>query len=362
VYVDRFSRPRIAYRRILLLRQLNEMVPARAAEWLVLAFVIGIVFVLGPSLRAGPAGEYWMQTIIFAMYLIVRLRANLTGLLTSLMNLRFGWAAFLNVEQGLRETPIGYDVTVSAPLAFHGKLQLEDVSFIYPGSETGVFKVSTEIRSGEWIGIEGRSGAGKTTLAAIIMGLVRPQTGRILLDGMQIDIDRVGWYTNFGFVSQRFALFDDTVRANITMCSKDAIDEKRLERAVYGARLGKLLSQIPGGLDGRVGEKGSLLSGGQRQRIALARALYRRARILIFDEATSALDNTTEAEILEDLQKLRGSVTLIAIAHRSSILDLCDRVLTLEAGRLVSERAGRRPDNVTHSPLATGLDRDDARA
>lgn len=337
-YMERFAKPRRAYRRILLMRQLNEMLPARAAEWLVLAMIIGFIVALGPSLRAGPAGDYWMQTLIFALYLAIRLRTTLTSLLGNIMILRFGWASFLNVEKGLHDTPAGFDETSKQPLPFATSIRFENVAYLYPNSDAGLAGLDVEIRLGEWIGIAGRSGAGKTTFSAILMGLLRPQSGRTLVDGVPQQLAQVAWFANIGFVSQSFALIDDSLRANITLAAGEGIDNARLAHAIKVARLERIIAEIPGGLDGRVGENGGLLSGGQRQRVALARALYRDAKILILDEATSALDAETEAEILRDLQGLRGRITLIAIAHRPSVLDLCDRVLTFEAGRLVDER------------------------
>ena len=179
------------------------------------------------------------------------------------------------------------------------------------------------------------------TFARTLMGLLKPQHGRLLVDGQQHDLNQPGWYRNIGFVSQTFALIDDTLRANITLSAAAAVDQQRLSRAVTVARLEKVIAEIPGGLEGRVGENGSLLSGGQRQRVALARALYRDAKLLILDEATSALDAETEAEILVDLQALRGDITVIAIAHRPAVLELCDRILTFEGGRLSSDRDRR---------------------
>ncbi len=350
-YLERFARPRRGYRRILVLRQLNELIPARVAEWLVMALVIGLIIWLGPALNSEPAGQLWMQTIVFALYLAVRLRGTLTSLLSNLLSLRFGWAAFLNVEKGLRETPPGFTDEPSVTVGFHRSLRLVNVGYVYPGSDAGIRNIDLEIRCGEWIGLEGRSGAGKTTLAAVIMGLVRPQTGHVLVDDVPLSLNHVAWYRNIGFVSQQFAIIDDTLAANVTLCPPEEVDARRLEEAVKLARLEGVIAATPGGLGGRVGEDGGLLSGGQRQRIALARALYREARLLVLDEATSALDSETEAEILRDLERLRGRITVVVIAHRDSMLDQCDRVLRLDGGRISSFRTLDR----NHTPDKTGV-------
>jgi ABC-type multidrug transport system fused ATPase/permease subunit len=334
VYVKRFEAPREEYRKVLVFRQMNDLLPARFAEWVILVLLVGVIFVIDGVLRDEAARAYWMQTLVFSLYLAYRLRANLSALLANVVQLRFSWPAFLNVERGL-ETPVGFDQKCGEPIEFNRSLRLEGVCYAYPTSEGGIHDIDLEISKGDWVGLAGRSGAGKTTLAAVIMGLIRPQAGQISVDGRDVRLDRSGWYRRLGYVSQRIALLDDSLRNNITLTSDGSCDEARLARAVSFAQLDQVVAELPNGLEGRIGERGSLLSGGQRQRVALARAMYREADILILDEATSALDVDTELAIVSSLEQLRSKVTLIVISHRESILHRCDRVIRLSKGRIV---------------------------
>jgi ABC-type multidrug transport system fused ATPase/permease subunit len=346
VYVERFARPRQEYRRILVFRQLNDIIPPRCAEWIVLAFLVIAILVIGESLQGSALRDYWTQTLVFALYLAYRLRSNLSALLGHVVTLRFGWASFGNVERGIA-TPVGFDDKSIQQVNFNEVLRLEDVSFVYPNGDGGIRHVTLEIKRGEWIGLAGRSGAGKTTLAAVIMGLIRPQSGQIVVDNRPIHLDQLGWYRRLGYVSQRIALLDDSLRANIVLHSEVPCDEQRLHRVIELAQLDQLVAALPDGLDSRIGERGSLLSGGQRQRVALARAMYREADLLILDEATSALDVETENAIINSLEKLRGKVTLIAISHRETVLGRCDRVVWLDESRLLTcEKRSQLPEPV----------------
>jgi ABC-type multidrug transport system fused ATPase/permease subunit len=351
-YVQRFARPRQQYRRIQVFRQLNEVIPARAAEWAVLALLVAAIVVLGESLRHGELRDYWAQTLVFALYLAYRLRANLSALLANVVFLRFGWAAFANVERGL-QIPVGF-LETAYPIKLHRSLELADVTFIYPGGEGGIRNIDLEIQRGQWIGLAGRSGAGKTTLVAMIIGLLRPQTGKIAIDGHEARLDQPGWYQRIGYVSQRIALLDGSLRTNITMEWEKPCDDGRLACAVAQAHLEPVVATLPGGLDGRIGERGSLLSGGQRQRVALARALYRQSDLLILDEATSSLDSDTEAAFLESLEELRGQITVVAISHRQAVLDRCDCVVRLEGGRIASMKQQKASGRANQPALHDG--------
>ena len=185
------------------------------------------------------------------------------------------------------------------------------------------------------MGINGRSGAGKTTLFNLLLGLYTPTSGRISIDGETLSAEnRRKWQNSIGYVSQSVFLTDSTLLANITLgCRAEDIDMARVERAVKMASLDEFVAQLPNGLDSRIGECGALLSGGQRQRIGIARALYKQAEVLFFDEATSALDNETEQSInqaIEALSQADTTLTIVVIAHRESSLSYCNRVITLK--------------------------------
>lgn len=195
--------------------------------------------------------------------------------------------------------------------------------------------ITMEIGPGQTIGICGPTGGGKTTLLDLLTGLLAPTTGRVVVDGIDLADCVSTWQRNLGVVSQTPFLVDDTLRRNIALGRDDAdVDELALAEAVELAQLSTFVAGLPKGLETRVGERGVRLSGGQRQRVAIARALYRRPAMLIFDEATSALDNLTEAELLAAIERLRGKLTIVIVAHRLSTISRVDRVIFVEDGRV----------------------------
>lgn len=229
-------------------------------------------------------------------------------------------------------------LNISGKLAcLTGNVSLKDVVYRYPNAERpSLDGVTLTIRKGESIGLIGKSGAGKTTLVDVILGLLVAQLGEIAVDGVSIYSDLRSWQNMLGYVPQSIFLIDDTLRRNIAFGVPDhLINEERLLHAVQAAQLSELIEQLPHGLDTNVGERGVLLSGGQRQRVGIARALYHEREILVFDEATAALDNETEALVTEAIRSLSGIKTMIIIAHRLSTIEHCDRIYMLEKGRVV---------------------------
>jgi ATP-binding cassette, subfamily B, bacterial PglK len=187
------------------------------------------------------------------------------------------------------------------------------------------------------IALIGKSGAGKTTLVDVILGLLQPEKGDILADGESIYQNIRSWQDLVGYIPQSIFLVDDTVERNIAFgVPNSKIDSAKLERVIKVAQLGELVEQLPNGIKTQVGERGIRLSGGQRQRIGIARALYHEREILVLDEATAALDNETESLISEAINSLAGQKTLIIIAHRLSTVKNCDRIYLLEKGRIVN--------------------------
>jgi ATP-binding cassette subfamily C protein len=224
-------------------------------------------------------------------------------------------------------------------------LSCEEVSFGYEGGPPWALeKVSFTIARGQSIGIVGPTGAGKSTLVDVLLGLLPPTTGRVVIDGEPLEGRERAWQRQIGYVSQDVYLLDDSLRRNIAFGIPDqVIDEARLAAAVAQARLDEFVSSLPSKLDTVVGENGVRLSGGQRQRVAIARALYHDPPVLFFDEATAALDNQTEREVTEAIAHLRhahdgqtgsGARTLIAIAHRMSTVKQCDRLIYLRDGKV----------------------------
>jgi ABC-type multidrug transport system fused ATPase/permease subunit len=220
---------------------------------------------------------------------------------------------------------------------FHDRIQLEGVYYQYPkADDLALNNIKLTIHKGESIALIGKSGAGKTTLVDVILGLLVPQQGDITLDGMSIYKDLRSWQNLIGYIPQFIYLMDDTIERNIAFGVPDAlIDQQRLYYAIQAAQLSELILELPDGMKTRLGERGVRLSGGQRQRIGIARALYHEREILVLDEATSALDNETESLVTQSIQALSGLKTLIIIAHRLTTIEHCDRVYQLEKGSII---------------------------
>jgi ATP-binding cassette subfamily C protein len=237
----------------------------------------------------------------------------------------------------------------SAKFEFRDRLVIERLGYHYPGGKIAALSgVELTIRRGESVALVGPSGAGKTTLADVILGVLEPTSGRILVDGRDVLPDRRGWQAKIGYVPQSIYLTDDTLRRNIALGLPDAlIGEAALAAAVRLAHLDGVIAQLPDGLDSMVGEHGVRLSGGQRQRVGIARALYHRPEVLVLDEATSALDNVLEREVGRAIATLGGQITMIVIAHRLSTARQCDRVILMKDGRV--EDAGPFQELVARS-------------
>jgi ABC-type bacteriocin/lantibiotic exporter with double-glycine peptidase domain len=196
-----------------------------------------------------------------------------------------------------------------------------------------------------FVGLIGPNGAGKTTLAELILGLLKPDDGTIKIDDVPLDDEnRDAWLATVAYVPQNIVLLDGTVAENIAFgVTADNIDHERVAEAVQRARLQSVLDSMPRGLATMIGENGVRLSSGQRQRVGIARALYRRASLLVLDEATNALDKMAQDEIIELLSDLRGKCTMIAIAHQRSVMKDCDMLIELDHGRVLNndQDAGR---------------------
>ena len=227
------------------------------------------------------------------------------------------------------------------PLPLQHAIALSRVRYTYPGApRPSVEGVDLTIAARTTVALVGKSGAGKSTLADLAIGLLVPSSGSVAIDGVALDAaGRRAWRANCAYVPQQVFLLDDSIAANIAFGLPEHLqDMARIEQAARGAALHEFVTtSLPDGYATRIGERGVRLSGGQRQRIGIARALYRDATCLVLDEATNALDPGTEAEILAVLEKIRGSRTIVVIAHRLSSLARCDRVLMIEDGKLVAD-------------------------
>ena len=215
------------------------------------------------------------------------------------------------------------------------------MTFNYPKAETPVLEdFNLTIHARKMVGLVGGTGAGKTTLIDILLGLLTPQEGEMLIDGVKLDKGNLRmWQRNIGYVPQHIYLCDDTVTRNIAFGVLDEdIDHQAVERAARLASIHDFVTgDLPLGYETEVGERGVRLSGGQRQRIGIARALYYNPSVLVFDEATSALDGITEDVILEAIHQLAHQKTIIIVAHRLSTVRECNNIYLLEKGRIIDQ-------------------------
>ena len=225
-------------------------------------------------------------------------------------------------------------------LPLHREISLENISYKYPNTNVYILKeANLKIPVGKSVGIVGTSGAGKTTIVDVMLGLLAPAEGRILADGVEVRAHYKEWLKNIGYIPQTIFMLDSTIRKNVAFgVPDDEIEEERVWAALKEAQLDTYIRSLPDGLDTSIGERGSRLSGGQRQRIGIARALYEDPEVMVLDEATSALDGETEAAIMESINRLHGKKTLVIIAHRLTTIEKCDLVYRVGEQKAVRER------------------------
>ncbi len=230
-------------------------------------------------------------------------------------------------------------LTVKSNTKFASQLELVDVSFQYPAAATtSLQNVSLVVKRGEAVGFVGPSGAGKSTLVDVILGLFAPTSGVVKVDGQDVQQNLRNWQNQIGYVPQAIYLTDDTLRRNVAFGLNDEnIDDNLVRDAIRLAQLEEFVATLPEKLETVVGERGVRLSGGQRQRIGIARALYHNPSVLVLDEATSSLDTPTEHGVMQAVQALQGSKTVLIVAHRLSTVEYCDRLYKIENARIIEE-------------------------
>lgn len=221
-------------------------------------------------------------------------------------------------------------------LRLNKEITVRNLTFTYPNTDKKIFdNASITIGKNKSVAFVGSSGAGKTTLADIIIGVLEPQSGEVAVDGVDVFTHLEAWHKTIGYIPQMIYLMDDTICANIVFgLAENEIDEAKVWKALEKAELAEFVRSLPEGINTEIGDRGVRLSGGQRQRIGIARALYREPEVLILDEATSALDNETETAVMQSVENLHGETTLIIIAHRLTTIRNCDEVYEVGNGEI----------------------------
>jgi ABC-type multidrug transport system fused ATPase/permease subunit len=271
-----------------------------------------------------------------------RMMPSLDSLLKQLTSLRFSAAVIDNLEEHLRD--IIHDQMVDdghrQTLPFDQTIHLQSITFRYPNSSTLVLdNLSVKIPKNRSIAFVGPSGVGKSTLVDIVLGLLTPDAGKLIVDGVPVTSENLrSWQNGIGYVPQDIYLCDDTLVRNIAF----GLDESDidLDAVIAAAKLAHLHdfieAELPDGYDTVVGERGTRLSGGQRQRVGIARALYHKPKVLVLDEATSSLDGITERIVTEAIQGLSGERTIVVIAHRLSTIRYCNAIHLMQSGKIVA--------------------------
>ena len=268
----------------------------------------------------------------FFLGAMFRILPSLTRIQHNLFSIKQYYYLFTVIYESLSDGKAKKDLESTTPFEFNDKIELENISFAYQNNqEKKIIKsFSLEIKKNSCIAFTGVSGCGKTTVIDLICGLLTPLDGKICIDGKNIQEMLEPWQQIIGYVPQNTILFNMSLKENIAIgVEKNKIDKDRFDRAVQLACLDDFINSLPQKEDTLVGGANMRLSGGQQQRIAIARALYRNPQILIMDEATSALDAKTEADFAESIKNLKGKITILMIAHREKMIEICDREIHL---------------------------------
>lgn len=307
-------------------------------------YVVEMVFILGIAVMCAiifSQTNTTRGTATLALFVVAgfRIMPSITRVMGAFNTIRvgvYGVELVLDDVEGLPGP--SRDMTTLEPFALRDKISIRDVEFSYADAELPALQgINLDLPAGRSLAIVGSSGAGKTTLVDLLLGLYGPTSGEICADGVPINTNRDAWQRSIGLVPQEVYLLDDNIAANITFGEPiEAFGPERLIEAVSRAQLDDLVAELPDGLETMIGERGVRLSGGQRQRIGIARALYVRPQLLVLDEATSALDNETERRITDTIDALHGQLTMVVVAHRLSTVRRCDQLIFMADGQIES--------------------------
>ena len=322
---------------------LYNSIPRLLIETVCIASLVGYMMILvsqGESVKE--------VTAVLSAFVVaaVRMMPCANRINNQLTSMAFYQPFFMGVSDNLQDeisgknTDMSFAEVAKEKLPVKKSIELRDITYHYPNAEPLIFDhANMEIPVGAAVGIVGASGAGKTTVVDILLGLLDIQTGGVYADGVSIKENYRSWLKNVGYIPQMIFMLDDTIRKNVAFgIVGEEIDEERLWEVLKEAQLDEFVKSLPEGADTSIGERGIRISGGQRQRIGIARALYYDPEVLILDEATSALDNDTEAAIMDSINSLHGRKTLIIIAHRLQTIEKCDMIYRVENGKAVLER------------------------
>ena len=349
-YLNRFRKPARDMSRYLAL----DMVLGQVPKYLIEAIAFGGILVLSVVLLANSGqGEMGNVLPVLGLYAFAgyRILPAIQQIYRAVIQMRFGAPGMeiIFADMKDRDTLVALPEEPVDPLRFHQNIGLRALSYGYPGSRgAGISDITLDIPCGSSVGIIGTTGAGKTTLVDLVLGLLTPRSGHIEVDGQVLGAENLRrWQANIGYVPQDIYLSDDSITANIALgLAPEKVDPDRVHECARMAQIDRFVEdELPDAYDTKVGERGVRLSGGQKQRIGIARALYHDPEVIVFDEATSALDTLTEREVMAAVGTLQGKKTIIIIAHRLTTVQVCDQIVLLEKGRKIAQGPFREVSN-----------------
>ncbi len=339
-FIEEYERSAKSFEETMVVKNFISACPDRLLEGICVGGFVGIACI---RLIQGVDAQYFIPVLgAFAMgaFKILPSISRMSNRINSIIYNQHGLAnCYENIKEARRidEQMMSDSQDSNETMIFSDSIVLDGITWKYRNSSENVInELSLTINKGDSVAFIGVSGAGKTTLADIILGLFKPQKGSVLMDGMDIFKIPHSWARIIGYVPQSVFLIDDTIRANIAFgLPNKVIDDKKIWHAIEQAQLADFVRTLPEGLNTVVGERGVKFSGGQRQRVAIARALYDNPQVLVFDEATSALDSETETAVMTSINALLGKKTIIIIAHRLSTIRNCDYIYEIIDGSAV---------------------------
>lgn len=291
------------------------------------------VYILSSHSATGQSGIIFLGVFAVALLKLLPSVRSIIGCVSTINSTQYTCEIVEEIN-----APVIFDVLHqqnAKAMNFEDSITVDNVTFCYPDDDKPVLEnVSFVIPKGRRVGLKGRTGAGKTTLFNLLLGLYQPTSGEIRIDGVALTPDNcASWHAAVGYVPQEVFVADSTILENVALgMEADKIDADKVMDALQQASLREFVDSLPAGVNTKIGEAGCKLSGGQRQRLGIARALYKNASVLFFDEATSSLDSQTEAEVnsaIEDLSRLNSDVTVIVISHRDTTMAFCDTVIEM---------------------------------
>ena len=342
-FVDEYCRCGKGYVSAVQRRDLYNNVPKLLIETVCIAVMMGYMIVL-TVMGTGTENMLEVLTTLAAAAFVLLPAVNR---INNQMNaISYCEPFFMGVSDNLQEeigdekVDMSFATDEEEKLPLKNSIELRDIVYAYPNTDKRIFDhASLTIPIGAAVGIVGTSGAGKSTIVDVLLGLLEMQNGAVCADGVDVKTQYRKFLRNIGYIPQMIFMLDDTIRRNVAFgVHDDKVDEERVWEVLREAQLDEFVKSLPEGLDTGIGERGIRLSGGQRQRIGIARALYYDPEVLILDEATSALDNDTEAAIMDSINRLHGRKTLIIIAHRLQTIEKCDMVYRVVDGKAVVEK------------------------